>query len=89
MHGQNRREVEGIIKRNKQRIEIQQQEDDLLPLLLNKTIDEETYKRSRDKFREELSKLLFEIDRVQRDMSKEFELQADFVLELCKDAKLL
>lgn len=90
LENKSKAERETVLKKNKQAIiALEQKEDDLLQLLLSKSIDEETYKRGRDKIREEKWNASRELERVQEATGSRFELQSDSILELAKKAKLL
>ena len=68
---------------------VDQQEENLLDLLLNDTIDKETYQRRRNSLKCEKQKISDQISRIQFNYFEGFQLTSDKILELAKSIKSL
>ena len=78
------------VQQNQQRIiALEQKEDELLELLLNQTIDRETYQNKRDALKSDKQHLADQNNRVQANFLDGFQLKSDSILELAKSIKLL
>ncbi|MCB9062521.1 MAG: recombinase family protein [Halobacteriovoraceae bacterium] len=78
------------IQRDQQAIKaFEKQEDDLLELLMSRTIDEVSYQRKLKQLREDKKILSSQIERVQSKFAAGFMLTSDSILELAKHSKSL